>query len=90
MHCLTDRTAHTIAFDEPVVDHWVEWKIAHTENGSTEKDQSKDRQLHRWTCYHFIYIPLYMYLHISFRYLVGPVMTYITIYLFNFVVLVGH
>ena len=28
MHFPTDRTAKTTTFDEPVVDHWLEWKIA--------------------------------------------------------------
>ena len=28
MHFPTDRTAHTTAFDEPVVDHWLERTIA--------------------------------------------------------------
>ena len=28
MHFPTDRTAHTTAFDGPVVDHWLEQKIA--------------------------------------------------------------
>ena len=27
-HFSTDRTAHTTAFDVPVVDHWLEWKTA--------------------------------------------------------------
>ena len=30
----TDRTTHATAFDEPVVDHWVEWKMAQTVNTS--------------------------------------------------------
>ena len=33
-------TAHTTAFDGPVVDHWVEWKIAQTVNASTMQDRS--------------------------------------------------
>ena len=37
MHFLTDKTAHTMTFDEPVVDYWLERKIAQTANGSTEK-----------------------------------------------------
>ena len=32
MHFPTARTAHTIAFDGPVVDHCLEWKITLTAN----------------------------------------------------------
>ena len=32
---------HTTAFDKPVVDHWLERKIAQTAAGSTEKDNNK-------------------------------------------------
>ena len=32
MHFPTGRTAHSTAFDGPVVDHWLEWKIAQTAN----------------------------------------------------------
>ena len=40
MHFSIDRTVHTtVAFDKPVVDHWLERKIAQTAAGSTEKDQ---------------------------------------------------
>ena len=28
MHLSIDRTVHTTAFDKPVVDHWLERKIA--------------------------------------------------------------
>ena len=28
MHFSIDRTVHTTAFDKPVVDHWLEWKIS--------------------------------------------------------------
>ena len=38
MHFSIDRTVHTTAFDKPVVDHWLERKIAQTAAGSTEKD----------------------------------------------------
>ena len=37
MHFSIDRTVHTTAFDKPVVDHWLELKIAQTAAGSTEK-----------------------------------------------------
>ena len=43
MHFSIDRTVHTTAFDKPVVDHWLERKIAQTAAGSTEKDRSDDR-----------------------------------------------
>ena len=47
MHFSIDRTIHTTAFDKPVVDHWLERKIAQTAAGSTEKDRSDDRPLQR-------------------------------------------
>ena len=43
MHFSIDRTVHTTAFDKPVVDHWLERKIAQTAAGSTE-DRSDDRR----------------------------------------------
>ena len=58
MHFSIDRTVITTAFDKPVVDHWLEWKIAQTAAGSTEKDRSDDRPLH-------IYIYIYIYIYIS-------------------------
>ena len=48
MHVSIDRTVHTTAFDKPVVDHWLERKIAQTADGSTEKDRSDDRPIQRW------------------------------------------
>ena len=42
MHRSTDRTAHTMAFDEPVVDYRLERKIALAADGSTEKDRFDD------------------------------------------------
>ena len=47
MHFSIDRTVHTTAFDKPVVDHWLERKIAQTAAGSTDKDRSDDRPLQR-------------------------------------------
>ena len=47
MHFSIDRTVHTTAFDKPVVDHWLERKIAQTAAGSTEKNRSDDRPLQR-------------------------------------------
>ena len=47
-----------MAFDDPVVDHLLERKIAQTVNGSTEKDRSNGLQLHSRTLYYLSYIPL--------------------------------
>ena len=58
MHFSIDRTVHTKAFDKPVVDHWLERKIAQTAAGSTEKDRSDDRPLQRRARYRLSYIPL--------------------------------
>ena len=35
MHFSIDRTVHTTAFDKPVVDHWLERKIAAHEDNSS-------------------------------------------------------
>ena len=59
MHFSIDRTVHTTAFDKPVVDHWLERKIAQTGAGSTEKDRSDDRPLQRRARYRLSYIPLF-------------------------------
>ena len=56
MHFSIDRTVHTTAFDKPVVDHWLERKIAQTAAGSTEKDRSDDRPLQRRARYSLINI----------------------------------
>ena len=40
MHFPTDGRAHTTAFDGPIVDHWLEQKIAQTANESAVQDQS--------------------------------------------------
>ena len=58
MHFSIDRTVHTTSFDKPVVDHWLERKIAQTAAGSTEKDRSEDRPLQRRARYRLSYIPL--------------------------------
>ena len=58
MHFSIDRTVHTTAFDKPVVDHWLEWKIPQTAAGSTEKNRSNDRPLQRQARYRLSYIPL--------------------------------
>ena len=59
MHFSIDRTVHTTAFDKPVVDHWLERKIAQTAAGSTEKDRSDDRPIQRPARYRLSYIPLH-------------------------------
>ena len=61
MHFSIDRTVHTTAFDKPVVDHWLERKIAQTAAGSTEKDRSDDRPLQRRARYRLSYIPLHVF-----------------------------
>ena len=58
MHFSIDRTVHTTAFDKPVVDLWLERKIAQTAAGSTEKDRSDDRPLQRLARYRLSYMPL--------------------------------
>ena len=55
MHFSIDRTVHTTAFDKPVVDHWLERKIAQTAAGSTEKDRSDDRPLQRRARYRLMF-----------------------------------
>ena len=65
MHFPIDRTVHTTAFDKPVVDHWLERKIAQTAAGSTEKDRSDDRPLQRRARYRLSYIPLFMWIRNS-------------------------
>ena len=55
MHISIDRTVHTTAFDKPVVDHWLERKIAQTAAGSTEKDRSDDQPLQRRARYRLSY-----------------------------------
>ena len=40
MHFPTERIAHTIDFDGPVVDHCLEWKRAQTANASAMQDGS--------------------------------------------------
>ena len=59
MHFSIDRTVHTTAFDKPVVDHWLERKIAQTAAGSTEKDRSDDRPLQRRARYRLSYSVLH-------------------------------
>ena len=46
MHFPTDRTTHTTYFDGPVVDHWLERKIAQTVNVSTMQDRSVMQNLY--------------------------------------------
>ena len=55
MHFPTDRTAHTTAFYGPVVDHWLEQKIAQTANVCAVPDRSDDPNLYRWVLYRLNY-----------------------------------
>ena len=73
MHFSIDRTVHTTAFDKPVVDRWLERKIAQTAARSTEKDRYDDRPLQRRARYRLSYIPLptaiRVYIYIILKYL---------------------
>ena len=46
MHFSIDRTVHTTAFDKPVVDHWLERKIAQTAAGTASKADTLSTELH--------------------------------------------
>ena len=46
MHFPTDSTAHTTAFDVPVVDHWLEWKTANTSVRQDRSAMQKDPKLY--------------------------------------------
>ena len=51
MHFSIDRTVHTTAFDKPVVDHWLERKIAQTV--SSKKLQKQNfKPLGDYRCYY--------------------------------------
>ena len=53
-------TTHTTAFDGPVVDHWMEWKIAQTANAPAMQDPStmqEDPNLYSRVLYHLSYVP---------------------------------
>ena len=39
---------HTTSFKGPVVDQWLEWKIAQTPNASAVQDRLDYRKLYRW------------------------------------------
>ena len=56
MHFPTDRTTRMTAFDEPVIDHWLERKIAYTANAITVEDRSGDPNHYRWVLYRLSYI----------------------------------
>ena len=75
MHFSIDRTVHTTAFDKPVVDHWLERKIAQTAAGSTEKDRSDDRPLQRRAHYRLSYIPLHYLNWIMDALCMGPLVS---------------
>ena len=67
MHFSIDRTVHTTAFDKPVVDHWLERKIAQTAAGSTQKDRSDDRPLPYYQhLSYLIHVQYNYYLYITF------------------------
>ena len=54
-----DRTAHTIALDGPVVDHWLEQKIAQTANASAMQGRStmqEDPNLYSRVLYRLSYV----------------------------------
>ena len=60
MHFPTDRTVHTTTFDGPVVEHWLEWKIAQTGNAPTIQDRStmqEDPNRYNWVLYRLSYVP---------------------------------
>ena len=60
MHFPTDRAAHTTAFDEPVVDHLLQQKIAQIANASIMQDQSAMQEvpnLYSRVLYHLSYAP---------------------------------
>ena len=58
MHFPKERTDDTTAFNEPVVDHWLEFIIAQTANASAVQDRSGDLNLYSWALYHMSYVPL--------------------------------
>ena len=61
------RTVHTTAFDKPVVDHWLEQKIAQTAAGSTE-DRSDDRPLQRRAEFKTTKIIIHTFKHYDYHY----------------------
>ena len=58
MHVPTDRITHTTTFDGPVVDHWLERKMAQTVNASTVQDRSDDPNPYKCVLYCLSYVPL--------------------------------
>ena len=59
MHFPTDRTAHTTAFDGPVVDYWLEWKLK-LQMLSTMQDRPAmqgDPNLYSRVLYRLSYVP---------------------------------
>ena len=56
MHHPTDRITHTTAFVTPVVEHWLEWEIAHWVHSM--KDRSDDPSHHEQTLLPRSYISL--------------------------------
>ena len=82
MHFSIDRTVHTTAFDKPVVDHWLERKIARETEILTYIH--KHTYIHQYihVCmyvYMYIYIYIYIYAHGVFNnYLINFVYSYIS------------
>ena len=52
--CTFPQTAHTTAFDEPVVDHSLEWKIAQIADASA---MMEDPNLYSRVFYRLSYVP---------------------------------
>ena len=66
--CTFTQTAHITAFDGPVVDHWLEWKIAQTANASTILDRfaiQEDPNLYSRMLYCLSYVPPLSYVHVE-------------------------
>ena len=60
MHFLTDRAAHTTAFDGPVMAHWLKQKITQTANASAiqyRSDMQEDPNLYSSVLYCLSYLP---------------------------------
>ena len=58
MHFPIDRTTHTTAFDGPIVNDWLEWKIAQIENTSVMQHRSTmQKNLYSRVLYDLRYAP---------------------------------
>ena len=58
VHLPTDRIAHMIIFDRPVVDHWLEWKISEIADAPDVQSRLDDQNLNRRVLYWLSYILL--------------------------------